>query len=73
MRADNKGEYPDLNKLLDNHQDSDMPLPGPEPEDIATLLYTSGSTGHPKALHPPLEHYNCLVGLGVRRTGWHDG
>ena len=27
VRADNKGEYPDLNNLLDNYQDSDMPLP----------------------------------------------
>ena len=64
VRATNQTEYPDLYNLLSKYESTQMPSIQPEPEDIATLLYTSGSTGHPKGVA------SCHLNITTALLGW---
>ncbi len=64
VRATNQTEYPDLYDLLSKYESTQMPSIQPEPEDIATLLYTSGSTGHPKGVA------SCHLNITTALLGW---
>ena len=64
VRANNQTEYPDLAELLNKYESTQMPSTKPQPEDIATLLYTSGSTGHPKGVA------SCHLNITTALMGW---
>ncbi len=64
VRATNQTEFPDLSELLNKYNSTQMPSTQPEPEDIATLLYTSGSTGHPKGVA------SCHLNITTALLGW---
>ena len=64
VRATNQTEYPDLYDLLSKYESTQMPSIQPEPEGIATLLYTSGSTGHPKGVA------SCHLNITTALLGW---
>ena len=53
--------YPNLADLIDSCDAQTMPVRAPGPQDIATLLYTSGSTGHPKGVAS--SHFNLMSAL----------
>ncbi|MDZ7684810.1 MAG: fatty acid--CoA ligase family protein [Gammaproteobacteria bacterium] len=54
-------EYPVLAELLAERPATPMPDMAPDPEDIATIFYTSGSTGHPKGVASC--HRNIIAAL----------
>ena len=64
VRATNQTEYPDLYNLLSKYESTQMPSIQPEPEGIATLLYTSGSTGQPKGVA------SCHLNITTALLGW---
>ena len=39
--------------LQPREKSSPQPFRPPKPEDVATICYTSGTTGTPKVIHPP--------------------
>lgn len=43
-------DRPDYQQLLARHRGAELPAAQPEPADILLLLFSSGSTGHPKAV-----------------------
>ncbi|OLB76619.1 MAG: hypothetical protein AUI14_18155 [Actinobacteria bacterium 13_2_20CM_2_71_6] len=48
--------------------DTDVPLDRGRPEDIALVVYTSGTTGRPKGV--PLTHANLLASAHAVRIAW---
>lgn len=61
IRPQKEMAYPNLADLIDSCDAQTMPVRAPGPQDIATLLYTSGSTGHPKGVAS--SHFNLMSAL----------
>ncbi|MCZ8321384.1 MAG: class I adenylate-forming enzyme family protein [Novosphingobium sp.] len=59
--AEQRGTALCWDELLAAHADAPLPDHAPASDDLATILYTSGSTGHPKGV--PSTHRNIISAL----------
>ena len=59
--ADQRGAALAWDDLLAAYRDAPIPPQSPASDDLATILYTSGSTGHPKGV--PSTHRNIISAL----------